>query len=74
MIFGVPAILRHCSRHFTLSPVTWSSQGTPSGCGEFMDPPRFLTPGDVGEVEIEGIGTISNPVVSPGGASRKAVA
>ena len=35
-----------------------------------MDPPRFLTPGDVGEVEIEGIGTISNPVVSPGDERR----
>jgi len=36
--------------------------GTPSGVGHFRDPPRYLVAGDVVEVEIEGLGVLSNPV------------
>jgi 2-keto-4-pentenoate hydratase/2-oxohepta-3-ene-1,7-dioic acid hydratase in catechol pathway len=36
--------------------------GTPWGCGKFMDPPRSLAPGDLVEVEVDGIGTLRNPV------------
>ena len=36
--------------------------GTPAGCGTFMDPPRFLRPGDVVTVSASGIGELKNPV------------
>ena len=37
--------------------------GTPSGVGVFRDPPVFLVPGDVVRVEVEGIGSVTNPIV-----------
>ena len=63
MVFGVARLLSHCSRAFTLEPGDVVLTGTPWGCGEFMDPPRSLRHGDVVEVEVEGIGTLRNPVV-----------
>lgn len=69
MIFDIPTLLAFCSRSFTLEPGDVLLTGTPSGCGEFMDPQRFLTPGDVVEVSIEGIGSMSNPVVAADGAA-----
>ncbi len=36
--------------------------GTPVGAGARFDPPRYLVPGDVVEVEVEGVGTLSNPI------------
>ncbi|WP_413761875.1 fumarylacetoacetate hydrolase family protein [Variovorax sp. Varisp41] len=39
------------------------STGSPAGVGGLMDPPRYLVPGDVVRVEIEGIGHIENRVV-----------
>jgi 5-carboxymethyl-2-hydroxymuconate isomerase len=64
MIFGVAELLAHCSRAFTLEPGDVLLTGTPWGCGEFMDPPRHLRPGDVVETEIAGIGVLRNPVTS----------
>jgi 5-carboxymethyl-2-hydroxymuconate isomerase len=64
MIFGVAEILAYCSRNFTLEPGDVVLSGTPSGCGEFMDPPRSLAPGDVVEVAVEGIGALRNSVVA----------
>ncbi|MFN8218263.1 MAG: fumarylacetoacetate hydrolase family protein [Solirubrobacterales bacterium] len=62
MIFGVAELLAYCSRCFVLEPGDVVLTGTPWGCGEFMDPPRCLEPGDRVDVEIEGIGTLHNPV------------
>jgi 5-carboxymethyl-2-hydroxymuconate isomerase len=64
MIFGVPELLSFCSHSFTLEPGDVVLTGTPDGCGEFMDPPRSLAPGDVVEVSIEGIGVLRNEVVA----------
>ena len=69
MIFGVEEILAFCSRHFTLDVGDVVLTGTPWGCGEFMRPPRSLQPGDVVEVEIEGIGLLRNPVVAERGSA-----
>ena len=69
MIFDVPQLLAFCSRSFTLDPGDVILTGTPEGCGEFMDPQRHLSPGDVVEVEIEGIGSLTNPVVGRGSES-----
>ena len=62
MVFGVAELLAFCSRSFTLNAGDVVLTGTPWGCGEFMDPPRSLQDGDVVEVEIDGIGTLANPV------------
>jgi 2-keto-4-pentenoate hydratase/2-oxohepta-3-ene-1,7-dioic acid hydratase in catechol pathway len=67
MVFGVAELIAFCSRSFTLDPGDVLLTGTPWGCGEFMDPPRSLHPGDVVEVSIEGIGTLRNPVVAAPG-------
>jgi len=63
MIFGVAELISFCSRSFTLEPGDVILTGTPWGCGEFMEPKRSLAAGDVVECEIEGIGTLRNPVV-----------
>jgi 2-keto-4-pentenoate hydratase/2-oxohepta-3-ene-1,7-dioic acid hydratase in catechol pathway len=57
LIFPVPHLLEFITRYITLEPGDIVSTGTPSGVGN-------LTPGDVVEVEIEGIGVLSNPVVA----------
>jgi 2-keto-4-pentenoate hydratase/2-oxohepta-3-ene-1,7-dioic acid hydratase in catechol pathway len=64
MVFGVAELISHCSHSFTLDPVDVLLTGTPWGCGEFMDPKRSLAPGDVVECEIDGIGTLRNPVAA----------
>lgn len=66
MVFGVADLLTFCSESFTLEPGDVLLTGTPWGCGEFMDPRRSLAPGDVVEVEIDGIGTLRNPVIAAG--------
>lgn len=66
MIFGVADLLAHCSRFFTWEPGDVLLTGTPAGCGEFMTPPASLRDGDLVEVEIDGIGTLRNPVVEVG--------
>ncbi len=63
MVFGVAELLAFCSASFTLDPGDVLLTGTPWGCGEFMDPVRSLADGDVIETEVEGIGTLRNPVV-----------
>jgi 5-carboxymethyl-2-hydroxymuconate isomerase len=65
MIFGVAEIVSFLSCNFTLEPGDLVLTGTPWGVGGFADPPAFLQPGDVVEVEVEGIGTLSNPVAGP---------
>ena len=63
MIFGVPALIAFISRQITLEPGDLIATGTPSGVGVFRDPPVFLEPGDRVRCEIEGIGSVENPVV-----------
>jgi 5-carboxymethyl-2-hydroxymuconate isomerase len=62
MIFGVAELISFCSHSFTLAPGDVLLTGTPWGCGAFMDPPRYLSPGDMVEVEVDGIGTLRNVV------------
>lgn len=62
MVFGVAELISFCSHSFTLEAGDVLLTGTPWGCGAFMDPPRFLAPGDVVETEVEGIGTLRNVV------------
>ena len=63
MIFDVPTIIEFLSASTTLPAGTVILTGTPHGVGMARQPPRFLQPGDVVAVEIEKIGTLSNPVI-----------
>ncbi|MBE0595318.1 MAG: fumarylacetoacetate hydrolase family protein [Gemmatimonadales bacterium] len=57
LIFGVPALVSYLSRFMTLLPGDVISTGTPQGVGLGMNPPRYLKPGDVIELGIDGLGT-----------------
>ena len=62
MIFTVGQLIAFLSGSTTLLPGTVILTGTPGGTGSGQSPPCFLKPGDRGEVEIQGIGRLSNPV------------
>ncbi|MFI0369131.1 fumarylacetoacetate hydrolase family protein [Actinomadura sp. 1N219] len=60
MIFPVRELIARLSRAFTLRPGDVIATGTPPGVGAASTPPRLLRDGDVMEVEIDGIGRLSN--------------
>jgi 2-keto-4-pentenoate hydratase/2-oxohepta-3-ene-1,7-dioic acid hydratase in catechol pathway len=62
MIFDVATLVSILSEAMTLSAGDVIVTGTPSGVGARRNPPIWLSPGDRCEVEIEGIGVLSNPV------------
>lgn len=64
LIFTVPELIAYLSRGVTLEPGDLIATGTPGGVGDERKPPRYLVPGDVVEVEVEGVGTLRNPVVA----------
>jgi 2-keto-4-pentenoate hydratase/2-oxohepta-3-ene-1,7-dioic acid hydratase in catechol pathway len=64
MIFGVAEIVAHASSVLTLEPGDLILTGTPSGVGIFRTPKVSLAPGDVVEVEVERVGSVSSPVVA----------
>jgi 2-keto-4-pentenoate hydratase/2-oxohepta-3-ene-1,7-dioic acid hydratase in catechol pathway len=66
MIFGVARTVSILSEVMTLEPGDVIAMGTPSGVGHARKPPLWMKPGDVIECEIDGIGTLSNPVVDEG--------
>ncbi len=57
LIFDVPTLIAFCSMYMVLEPGDVISTGTPSGVGN-------MTPGDVVEIEIEGIGILKNPIIA----------
>ncbi|MFL5927370.1 MAG: fumarylacetoacetate hydrolase family protein [Gaiellaceae bacterium] len=63
MIFGVAEIVSFVSQAITLEPDDLIITGTPAGVGAFRDPPVWLRPGDEITIEIDGVGSITNPVV-----------
>lgn len=62
MVYSIPRIIAHVSRFMTLEPGDLILTGTPSGIGP-------VQPGDVMTVEIEGLGSISNPVIAETGVA-----
>jgi 2-keto-4-pentenoate hydratase/2-oxohepta-3-ene-1,7-dioic acid hydratase in catechol pathway len=62
LIFGIPYLLGYISTFTTLVPGDVIVTGTPTGAGARFDPPRYLKPGDVVEIEADGIGVLRNPV------------
>ncbi|NLJ47500.1 MAG: fumarylacetoacetate hydrolase family protein, partial [Treponema sp.] len=63
MVFDVADLVSILSRTMTLEAGDVLVTGTPSGVGMARKPPLFMKPGDVCEVEIDGIGILRNPVV-----------
>jgi 2-keto-4-pentenoate hydratase/2-oxohepta-3-ene-1,7-dioic acid hydratase in catechol pathway len=64
LIFGVDQLIEHISKLVTLEPGDLIFTGTPPGVGVARKPQVFLKAGDKVEVEIGGLGTLSNPVVA----------
>jgi len=62
MIFGVAEVVAFVSQAITLEPGDLIITGTPAGVGAFRDPPVWLAAGDEITIEIDGVGSITNPV------------
>jgi 2-keto-4-pentenoate hydratase/2-oxohepta-3-ene-1,7-dioic acid hydratase in catechol pathway len=63
LVFDIPAIIEALSATLTLRPGDVIATGTPAGVGMATDPPRWLARGDRVRIEIDGLGTLDNPVV-----------
>ena len=63
LIFGFRYLINYISTFTTLVPGDVIVTGTPTGAGARFEPPRYLKPGDVIEVEAEGIGVLRNGVI-----------
>ncbi|RUX24076.1 MAG: FAA hydrolase family protein [Mesorhizobium sp.] len=63
LIFDIPTIIATLSQGITLKPGDIIATGTPVGVGIGFDPPKYLKPGDVVRIEIDGIGTLENRFV-----------
>jgi 2-keto-4-pentenoate hydratase/2-oxohepta-3-ene-1,7-dioic acid hydratase in catechol pathway len=66
MLFPIDELIADISAGMTLEPGDVIATGSPSGVGSAQNPPQFLTPGDVLELEIEQIGRLTNPVAAAG--------
>ncbi|MDP2579741.1 fumarylacetoacetate hydrolase family protein [Shimia thalassica] len=62
MMFPIREEIAYISTFMTLQPGDIIVTGTPTGAGARFDPPRYLKPGDVVEIEVNGIGTLTNGV------------
>lgn len=62
MMFPIRREIEYISTFMTLKPGDMIVTGTPTGAGARFDPPKYLKPGDVVEIEVEGIGTLRNGV------------
>jgi 2-keto-4-pentenoate hydratase/2-oxohepta-3-ene-1,7-dioic acid hydratase in catechol pathway len=63
-IFGVAEVIAFVTQAITLEPGDLIITGTPAGVGAFRTPPVWLRPGDEIIIEIDGVGSITNPVVA----------
>jgi 2-keto-4-pentenoate hydratase/2-oxohepta-3-ene-1,7-dioic acid hydratase in catechol pathway len=64
LIFGIDHVIAYVSQTTTLEPGDLILTGTPAGVGVFRDPQRLLRPGDEVTIEIEGLESLTNPVVA----------
>lgn len=67
LVFNVFQQIEHLTQAMTLAPGDIIFTGTPGGVGGAMKPPQFLKAGDTVRVEIDGIGSLENPVVAEKG-------
>ena len=66
LIFGIPRLINYVSTMCELLPGDVIVTGTPGGVGVRQDPPMFMQSGDTVDVEIGGVGLLSNPIVREG--------
>lgn len=66
LVFSVADLIAYCSEWTELNPGDVIATGTPGGVGDGREPAVWLAPGDVVEVEIEDLGTLTNPIVGEG--------
>lgn len=64
LVFDIPALIEYLSTYITLEPGDVIATGTPPGVGFARKPPVYMQHGDVVEVEIDGLGTLTNKVVA----------
>lgn len=64
LIFKIPELIEFLSQTITLEPGDVIATGTPPGVGFARQPQIFMKPGDAAEVEIEGLGILSNPMTA----------
>ena len=64
LIFGIDEIVSYITQTATLEEGDLILTGTPAGVGVFRDPQRLLQPGDEITIEIDGVGSLTNPVVA----------
>jgi len=64
LVFDIPTLIAYCSSFCRLDPGDVIVTGSPSGVGAAARPPRWLQPGDVIEVQVEGVGTLRNAVTA----------
>ena len=65
LVFDIPSLVADVSRIVELAPGDLIATGTPGGVGHGFDPPRYLAPGDVVEVSVDGIGTLRTTFAAP---------
>jgi len=63
MMFPLKYIISYTSKFFHLKPGDIIATGTPNGAGARFDPPKYLVPGDVIEIEVAGVGKLINGVI-----------
>ena len=64
LVFDIPKLVAYFSRWYRFSPGDIVTTGSPAGVGYGRDPKVFMRDGEVVEVELEGVGTLSNPVTA----------
>jgi 2-keto-4-pentenoate hydratase/2-oxohepta-3-ene-1,7-dioic acid hydratase in catechol pathway len=64
LVFGLAEVISYASQTATLEAGDLILTGTPAGVGIFRKPPRLLQPGDEITIEIDGVGSLTNPVVA----------
>ncbi|HYY44092.1 MAG TPA: fumarylacetoacetate hydrolase family protein [Actinomycetota bacterium] len=68
MVFSPAELVSFCSRAFSLEPGDVIATGTPAGVG--LGSGKYLNPGDVVRIEIDGLGVLENPVAGPPESAR----
>lgn len=63
MIWDIPTVIAYCSTFTTLEPGDVIASGTPGGVGDKRKPPLYMKAGDMVEISIGEIGTLTNPVI-----------
>lgn len=63
MMFPIKYIIHYLSNFYYLKPGDIIATGTPNGAGARFEPPKYLVPGDLIEISVAGIGTLSNGVI-----------